>query len=164
MEVLGDDDAGEHWSGPRYRQSGHRHLDLDLTDAEGHDDDSAPARSSRAGVARRSLDAVLSSESLGTAGLVVGILALLGPPLLRLQMMFFVPATSPREQMSITANAITAGSVVALVLGIGALLRLRPDPSTLARTVAGASTILGLVLIAVALWFRSQAAALPTSF
>jgi hypothetical protein len=113
---------------------------------------------------RRSLETVLSSEALGTAGLVVAFLALLAPPLLRMQMMFFVPATSPREQALVTANAITAGSVVALVLGLGALLRLRPEPSTLAKTVAGASTVLGLLVVAVALWYRAQANGLPTSF
>jgi hypothetical protein len=53
---------------------------------------------------------------------------------------------------------------VTLVLGIAALLRLRSDPSTLARAVAGAATVLGVLLIAVAAWFQAQVDTLPTSF
>jgi hypothetical protein len=167
MEVLGGDDTTAKRR-PLGDQAPTRsaYVDLDLPDPDEQDPDRPPpGRDPVIGVVRRALDAVLSAEALGTAGLVVALLTLLAPPMLRLQMLLLTMSmTSPREQMSLLASAISAGAGVTLVLGIAALLRLRSDPSTLARAVAGAATVLGVLLIAVAAWFQAQVDTLPTSF
>jgi hypothetical protein len=105
---------------------------------------------------------VASPEALGVAG----VMSAFGTAVSSLPMIFAFasPTQSPRSQLDAYAMTFAFGGVLAIALGIAACLRLRADGHPLTRGLAGASVILGLLLIVLAAFTSIHAGDMPTDF
>lgn len=162
MEILGDDDTSATWN--RRADTDDRKdpaLDLDLTSED--DVHAATPTTREPGVLRRSLEAVGSAEAFGTAGVLIAILTIAAVPLLFLMLLAFNEGP-PGERVSGIVTMIGIGAALTLALGVAGLLRLPSQPSAFARAVAGASTLLGLLMVAITIWSSSQLDRLPDAF
>lgn len=107
--------------------------------------------------AQTALDALTGPESLGLSGLVVALVGAttsgLSPLVVVFAPQFLTGTGDGGRPIGETYALILAGfAVVALALGLGGLLRLRPGSPGWARAVTGAATVLAMLLLLVAAW------------
>ena len=108
----------------------------------------APVAAAPASVRNVLVGTIAAAESLGVSGVLIAF----GTSLTSLPSLFaFMPASAtPRSQYEVFAMTFALGGVLAVVLGVAACLRLKPDSHPLVRGLAGAAVILGLTLVTLA--------------
>jgi hypothetical protein len=155
MEILGDDRGRDQVQGwPTARVDDEVVLDLDGEAAPVRPEGPAAGRSR----VPRAVSALLAPEALGLAGLVLAVTSTALPSQVSWA---WITVSSQQEAIRTQTTTMGVSGVVALALGVAALLRLPPAPSPLARATGGAATILGLLVVAVAAYGRWQASNLP---
>jgi nitrate reductase gamma subunit len=98
------------------------------------------------------LAAILSGESLAVAAFTVGLTTLLGSSWLSTSIVgeYAFGLSSPRDHLQQQAVLYGAAGVLVLAGGVAALHRRRPAGPVWVQALAGAASILALVLLAIA--------------
>jgi nitrate reductase gamma subunit len=133
-------------------------------DAEPDLDLDAPEEEPEPAARRRPLADLVSAESLAVAGLAVGVTSMTGPAWMT--MLMFSSSGNPgttteQRQLQLYATLHGAAAALTLVLGVTALLRRPPTGPAWVRALAGAATILGLLLAVVALVLLQRSLGMP---
>lgn len=177
MEILGGDDDRSGASGRRPRSQ------LAPVDAVHLDEDGGQGPATDVGGPgfAHALSAVVSPGALGLSGIAVALTTAMGggPSLTSSLGFIFSMDSGPREHAEQIVTTFAFGAMLALGLGVAGILRSAgrapagasgvSDASTApdagwGRACSGAATILGLLLLAVALFSFSQISDLPESF
>lgn len=145
VEIIGN--AGDE---PR-SSSGTLAVDLDASGSE-----EAAGHAGRHSVLGVAVAALLSAEALGLAGLVVELLSVgLITPFIAFQedaAAQSVPGGSQYHPFGVVGWWTLGVGAAGFLLGLLALLRLGPAPTLAGRTLAGAATVVGLLMVAVSVW------------
>ncbi len=138
---------------------GHRPTD------DGHrptDDPKGP----ESGRLRSLLDTVAGPESLGVCGVLTALAGAttsgLSPIVVAFRPEFLGSEGDTAASIAEAyATMLAVFGVVALVLGVGGVLRLRPRSAAWARALTGAAVLLGVLLLLVSAWAIWRAGSLP---
>lgn len=168
MEILGGDDDR---SGTRGRRP---EVYLAPADAVHLDDDGALGSATEGGTSSgpafaHALGAVLSPGSLGLAGIVVAAITAMGGTFSLTQTLHyaFSADSGPRDYAESLVTHLALGAVLTLCLGVAGVLRsagVPPAEAGWGRACSGAATILGVLLLLLALSSFSQIGELPESY
>ena len=144
MDILGSGPPAE--SGRAQATDWDAETDLDPDAEDEEREDPAPPR--------RLLADLVSAEALAVAGLAVGVTSLAGPSWVTMLLFVTTDASGPvgdQERLRQYALLHGAAAVLTMALGAAALLRRPMTGPAWVRALAGAATIVGLVLVLIAL-------------